>query len=606
MFQSYTTTADREAGPGRLRELREEMNKQGVTAFLIPHADEHQNEYLPERAERLSWLTGFTGSAGFAVATHEICTVFVDGRYTLQVTEQIHPDAFTSDSLIENPPSKWLETNTGMNDVVAYDPWLITQAQLSAYEKAVKKSSASLKPTENLIDRIWSDQPTAPKGEVSIHPTEYAGKSASEKIIEIQTAINETGADLTILTDPASIAWLFNIRGQDVVHNPLPLSFALVPANGKPVLFLDPDKLTKETSANLSAIATLATPAEFSSHISNASSDKMVLCDKARMPVALIKVIEESNGTTISGRDPVILPRAIKNQTEIDGARKAHIRDGVAMCKFLHWLDVQTPEEITEIDAAKKLEEIRRENALKMGSELKEISFDTISGHGPNGAIVHYRVTEATNRTFSSNSLYLCDSGGQYIDGTTDITRTIAIGTPPADAIKDFTLVLKGHIAIAVARFPAGTRGVELDPLARAALWQYGKDFAHGTGHGVGSYLNVHEGPQSISKRGMEPLLTGMIISNEPGYYVEGEYGIRIENLVIVEEAKPMDGGNTPMHALDTITVCPIDTRLVDVELLTQAEREYLNAYHARVWDDLNGYLDSEELKWLKLATTAI
>ncbi len=606
MFQSYSSSADREAGPDRLKNLQAEMQKEGVTAFLIPHADEHQNEYLPERAERLSWLTGFTGSAGFAIATLETCVVFVDGRYTLQVTEQIHPDAFTSDSLTENPPSKWIETNTAKEDIIAYDPWLITSAQLAAYEKAANKSGATLKPTENLIDRIWEDQPPAPKGAVSLHPVEFAGRTAEEKLSEVQSAIADAGADFTVLTDPASLAWLFNIRGQDVVHNPLPLGFAIIPVAGTSTLFMDAAKISSEVRDELNAITEIAAPESLEQVLADNSKKSSVLCDTSRMPVALTKLIEENNGTVIKGRDPAILPRAIKNQTEIEGARAAHVRDGVAMCKFLCWLDAQNPEQTTEIDAAKKLEEIRRDNANAIGSELKEISFDTISGHGPNGAIVHYRVTEETNRTFTNNSLYLCDSGGQYIDGTTDITRTIAIGTPPKEAVTDFTLVLKGHIAVAIARFPEGSRGVELDPLARAPLWSKGKDYAHGTGHGVGSYLNVHEGPQSISKRGMEPLVPGMIISNEPGFYVEGEYGIRIENLVIVEEAQTMDGGNTPMHAFETITLCPIDTRLVDVNLLTQVERDYLNTYHAQVWDRLNRHLEGHERDWLKQATAAI
>ena len=606
MFQSFTNSANRDAGPDRLTKLRAEMKKEGVSAFLVPHADEHQNEYLPERAERLAWLTGFTGSAGFAIATHETCIVFVDGRYTLQVLDQIDTDAFASESLTDCPPSKWVEENMKAEDIIAYDPWLITAAQLDAYKTAAAKSGAKLRSIDNLIDRIWEDQPPSPKEPVSLHPVEYAGKAEHEKIAEIQIDIKSKGAELTVLTDPASLAWLFNIRGQDVVHNPIPLGFAIIPIEGKPTLFMNEEKISRQVKDALSSMLEFAPPEELGSHLAKAAKGKPVLCDMNRMPVALTKLIRENNGTLVKGTDPVILPRAIKNKTEIEGARAAHIRDGVAMCKFLCWLDAQAPETLTEIGAATKLEEIRRKNAQAMDSELREISFDTISGHGPNGAIVHYRVTKETNRTFTNNSLYLCDSGGQYTDGTTDITRTVAIGTPPKQAVTDFTLVLKGHIAIAIARVPEGTRGVDLDPLARAALWRHGKDYAHGTGHGVGSYMNVHEGPQSISKRGMEKLVPGMIISNEPGYYVEGEYGIRIENLVIVNEAKTQEGGNIPVHTFETITVCPIDTRLVDVELLTNTERDCLNAYHARVWNDLNEHLEADELEWLRRATSAI
>ncbi len=517
MFQSFKTSADREAGPSRLKHLQREMKAEGITHFLVPHADEHQNEYLPQRAERLAWLTGFTGSAGFAIASLSGCVVFVDGRYTLQAGEQIHPDSFSSASLLEMPPSKWLQENTKSDDRIAYDPWLIADGQLETYETAAKKNGASLMPIENLIDRIWTDQPEAPMEPVNIHPIKFAGKSAEDKIVEIQKLIGEAAADITILTDPASLAWMFNIRGSDVAHNPLALGFALVPNSGRPQLFMDERKFNRETRSYVDALADLLAPDHLETELARHAAGKTVMYDPASVPVALTTCINAADGKTIKGRDPVILPRAIKNETEISGSRTAHIRDGVAMCKFLCWLDQQEASGLDEISTATKLEEIRSANAKAMNSELKEISFDTISGHGPNGAIVHYRVNNQSNRKFTDNSVYLVDSGGQYLDGTTDITRSIAIGTPPTAAIVDFTLVLKGHIAVATARFPKGTRGVDIDGLARSALWQRGKNFAHGTGHGVGSYLNVHEGPQSISSRAMEPLVAGMIISNEPG-----------------------------------------------------------------------------------------
>jgi len=605
MFQSYKSSSETSKGPARLEALRAEMKAQGVTGFLIPHADEHQNEYLPERAERLAWLTGFTGSAGFCIAMLDKAVVFTDGRYTLQVKEQIDEEAFTAESLIDNPPPKWIENNTADKDIIAYDPWLTTISGLKRFEAAAKKSGATLKPVDNLIDAIWVDQPLTPVGAVTLHHEKFSGKSATQKITDIQKAVSDKGCDFTLLTDPASLAWLFNIRGSDVVHNPLALGFAIVQAESAPILFMESEKLSNNVWNALATLCKLNNPCEFLPTLKKLSKEKKALLDSNLVSAILGDTITEAGGNIVEGRDPVILPRAMKNPTELEGARQAHIRDGVAMCKFLCWLDAQTSDTITEIDAAQKLETTRAENAQTLGSKLKEISFDTISGSGPNGAIVHYRVTEESNRMLGDGELYLCDSGGQYDDGTTDITRTVAIGKPPAEAVIDFTLVLKGHIALALARFPKGTRGVDIDVLARNALWQHGKDYAHGTGHGVGSYMNVHEGPQSISKRGMEILQPGMIISNEPGFYVEGEYGIRIENLVIVSEVEET-GGNIPTHVFETITLCPIDLRLVDIDLLSDSERTWLNAYHARVRDTLSPHLSGDALAWLDQATRSI
>ncbi|MEM9331834.1 MAG: aminopeptidase P family protein, partial [Pseudomonadota bacterium] len=549
---------------------------------------------------------GFTGSAGFAIATRERCAIFVDGRYTLQVREQVDPDAFTPESLMENPPSKWLSENTTKDDVIGFDPWLITAKQIKAYEEASAKTGAELKSVDNLIDRIWQDQPAPPLGKVFVHPVAKAGVEVDQKIEDIKSTISNLNCDLAILTDPASLAWLFNIRGQDVVHNPVPLGFAIVLAAGNPILFIDERKLDDPTKKYLQSYATLLGPEQLIPELKRLCPEKSVLCDLGQLPVMLHDAVTAAKGSIVDGRDPVILPRSIKNRVELEGTRTAHIRDGVAMCKFLYWLNQQKPETVTEISAAKMLEQIRTENAKTMGSELREIAFDTISGHGPNGAIVHYRVTEESNRTFTDDSLFLCDSGGQYPDGTTDITRTVAIGTPPEKAIEDFTLVLKGHIAIATARFPEGTRGVDIDVLARIALWEHGKDFAHGTGHGVGSYLNVHEGPQSISKRGMEGFKAGMIISNEPGFYIEGEYGIRIENLVVVSEAEENLDGNIKTHTFETITLAPIDTRLVRGSNLSEKERDWLNAYHKTVCDTLGEYLNKPEKAWLEKVTKPI
>ena len=605
MFQNFASPSDNSNTLSRLSALRDEMRQESITIFLIPHADEHQNEYLPKRAERLAWLTGFTGSAGFSIITQEQAIVFADGRYTVQVNEQIDKTAFTAESLIENPPSKWLQTNMSKDDVIAYDPWLITINQLKTYQKAAAASKSKLQATDNLIDRIWSDQPAEPMGTITLHDIKYAGKSTEDKISQIQKIITRKKCDYTILTDPASLAWLFNIRGNDVVHNPLALGFAIVPANDKPLLFIDERKLNEKTQSYLENIASLYTPKELKTELLKVAKGKSALCDADRVAVALAEIIKDADGKIIHGRDPVVLPRAIKNETECNGTRNAHLRDGIAMTKFLCWLDEQTPNTVSEIDTAQKLEAIRAKNADAMQMPLKEISFDTISASGPHAALPHYRVNKDSNRMLGDGEIYLVDSGAQHDDGTTDITRTIAIGSPPKEAIIDFTLVLKGHIAIDQARFPKGTRGIDLDVLARNALWQHGKDYAHGTGHGVGSYMNVHEGPQGIHRRAMEPLQPGMIISNEPGYYVEGKYGIRIENLVLISEAQDI-GGNIETHTFENLTWAPIDKRLIDTSLLTQNEIDWLNQYHAQVFEKISPHLDEKTLIWLKIATAAI
>ena len=605
MFQNFTSSSETAKGSSRLAALRDEMRKEKVTAFLVPHADEHQNEYLPKRAERLAWLTGFTGSAGFCIAALEKAVVFSDGRYTVQLNEQIDATAFMAENSVTTPPSKWLEENMTAGGIIAYDPWLMTPNQIKAFEKALKKADCKLKAIDNLIDRIWHDQPAKPMGKVALHDIKYAGKSAENKICEIKKLIAKQNCDFTILTDPASLAWLFNIRGNDVIHNPLALGFAIVPTNGKPLIFIEQEKLSDEVKAYISNIAIQLEPENIVSELQKKSANTAVLCDMDRVSIALVKVMEKANGIIIKGRDPVILPRAIKNETELEGARKAHIRDGVAMAKFLYWLDAQKTDAVTEIDAAKKLEAIRIENAKAMQSVLKEISFDSISAAGPHAALPHYRVNEESNRTLNDGEIYLVDSGGQYDDGTTDITRTIAIGKPSKEAITDFTLVLKGHIAIDKARFPKGTRGIDLDVLARNALWQSGKDYAHGTGHGIGSYMNVHEGPQGIHRRAMEILQPGMIISNEPGYYVEGSHGIRIENLVIVSELEDI-GGNIKTHTFENITWTPMDKTLIEPSMLVEAEIDWLNQYHAKVYEKISPYLEGDELNWLEKVTSKL
>ena len=603
MFQSFTDQASSDHSAQRLAALRQKMRELGMTVYLVPHSDEYQNEYLPEMAQRLAWLTGFTGSAGFAVITDRQARVFVDGRYTIQAQEQLDLDHFQPADLISQPPSQWLKANTGPNDRVGFDPWLLTHNQFRKFEKALTTTKAVLMPQDNLIDRIWTDQPAPPLEPVSIHEIEHAGVLARDKISALQKDLSQKDLAGCLITDPTSICWLFNIRGADVVHLPLTLARLYLPADGLPQLFIDKRKLDREVEAYLTQLADLIAPGQLVDRLPELAANRTVLADPDSVPVRLTQLMESADATLQLERDPIVVLKACKNPVELDGARIAHLRDGVAVTRFLYWLDQQPGGSVTEIDAARQLEQIRDENARHMNSELMEIAFDTISASGPNSALPHYRVTETSNRTLANHSIYLVDSGAQYRDGTTDITRTVAIGQPPRDAIENNTLVLKGHIAVALARFPKGTRGQDIDPLARMALWRHGKDFSHGTGHGVGAYLGVHEGPQRLSRTGVQELLPGMILSNEPGYYVEGEYGIRIENLVVVSDLEEMEGGNTAVMGFETITIAPIDLRLVDAALLSDDEIHWLNAYHGWVRRKLQPHLSDDEFQWLQSAT---
>jgi len=611
MFQSFTSTASPQNVAPRLKSLRKQMAREKIDWYLVPHADEHQNEYLPTSAERLAWLTGFTGSAGFAVIGRKRAFLFVDGRYTVQAASQTDTRIIETVDLVSSPPTTFAKIIFKSGNVVGFDPWLLTVSQKAAWMKSVEATRSTLKPFDNLIDRVWQDQPTPPRSKAWLHPTRHAGQKASEKVSQLKSIIAEDGADCLLLTDPASIAWTFNLRGSDLVHNPLALAWALIPAGkSKPRLFIHKEKLDSKDTATLTRLAALVSPDNLEKHLAAKTANKRVHCDPALVASALADTMTASGAQLVKKRDPVVILRAVKNQVELAGAKRAHIRDGVAMVRFLAWLDGEPPGTVDEISAANRLEQLRIETATAIAPEfaspLREISFDTISGAGPNGAYPHYRVSTASNAVLKNDTLYLVDSGGQYIDGTTDITRTIAIGSPPAQARTDFTNVLKGHIAIAMARFPEGTRGVDIDVLARLALWRNGKDYAHGTGHGIGSYLNVHEGPQSISRRSMEIFQPGMIISNEPGYYREGHYGIRIENLVIVEPPRPIKGGDKPMMGFETITLCPIDQRLIDKNLLEKAEITWLNQYHKTVYETLSPHLGAADKKWLKAATKAL
>lgn len=602
MFQDFDAPSAPVTGDARLRQLRDMMKQQNVTMVLVPHNDEQNNEYLPEDKERLAWLTGFTGSAGTALVTQDSAILFVDGRYTLQAAEQADPDHWTIESLIDNPPHKWLRDNASPESKLGFDPWLHTAAQVKQLKNSTKHAGCSLVelPT-NPIDEIWHDQPPTPLEPTRIHPFDHAGRLTRDKLQDMQARLEENRADLCILTDPASVCWLFNIRGQDVAHTPISLSHAILRNGKEPLLFIDQRKLDMETKAFLTQVTTMHPPAELAETIEALASNAKVMLDGTISPYALNALIEAVGGSVIDAKDPVSLPRATKNEVELAGSRTAHKRDGAAMVTFLAWLDDQPPGTIDEITAAQKLEQFRRDLAGDM--PLRDISFDTISGSGPNGAIVHYRVNKSTNRILQEGELYLSDSGGQYDDGTTDITRTIAIGKAGSEERRAFTLVLKGHISIALARFPKGTRGVDIDALARMALWQHGMDYAHGTGHGVGSYLAVHEGPQSISKRGLQEFLPGMIVSNEPGYYRSGAFGIRIENLVIVREEMPIDGGDQAMMGFETITLAPIDQRLIDSNLLDDDELHWLNAYHGWVNREISPLVAPDVAAWLQQAT---
>jgi len=609
MFQQFSEKSDPSAGKARVAALRARMDEEGLDAFLVPHADEHQNEYLPERAERLAWLTGFTGSAGAAIILKDAAHVFTDGRYTLQVRAQTDPEVFTPQDLIANPPHKWLAENLKPGMRIGFDPWLHTVAggkQLA--ESCTGKDAELVAVDRNLVDAIRNDLPAPPLEPVSIHPLEYSGETPRDKIGRIADAVKEKGAGAVVLTDPASICWLFNIRGADVAHTPLTLAFAIVPVDGDPTLFIDKRKLPVKTEAYLTQLATLRPPSEFDDGLEELGrTGGKVMIDPALTAHRIAGDLEEAGAKLIEAADPVRLPRAQKNAAEQQGARNAQRRDGAALAAFFAWFDEQEPGSLDEIAIVTALEDFRRKTGERLGMDLAEISFDTICGAGPNGAIVHYRVTEKTNRKLDDGELLLLDSGAQYHDGTTDITRVVPCGQPSAEYRRHFTLVLKGMIAISQARFPAGTRGVDIDILARNALWQAGLDYAHGTGHGVGSFLGVHEGPQNISRRGMQELLPGMIVSNEPGYYKPGSHGIRIENLVLLRPAETPEGGEVAMHSFETLTLCPIDRRLVDAELLSDTELDWLNAYHARVRNEVSPLIDDETVRgWLERMTAEI
>ena len=505
-------------------------------------------------------------------------------------------------NLTPDAAADWLPEAAGDGAVVGFDPWLHAEAPIAALRGKLAAAGLTLRPTDtNLIDDVWEDRPPPPAAAIRPHSDDYAGESAISKRARIGRDIEKAGAEAAVLTLPDSIAWLFNIRGADIPRNPVPLTFAILRADGRATLFARPGQVDDALRDHLGPdVATLERSA-FEEALRQFSGAR-VLLDRNSSPLAVATILEEAGAEVVWGQDPCVMPKAIKNEVEQQGARDAHLRDGAVMCRFLAWLDREAPSgELTEISIAKRLEEERRAT-----NALMDISFDTISGAGPDAALCHYRVTRDTDRGLNVGELMLVDSGGQYLDGTTDITRTITVGEPPEGAARAFTLVLKGMIQVSLARFPDGTTGRDLDTMARMALWRAGMDFDHGTGHGIGSYLCVHEGPQSLSRRGHVALRPGMMCSNEPGYYREGAFGIRIENLVIVTEPERPEGGDRAMMALETVTLCPIDRRLIVAEMLTAEERDWLNAYHARVRAEIWPQLDEVDGAWLEEACAPV
>jgi Xaa-Pro aminopeptidase len=593
----------------RLNALREQLKADRLDGFVVPICDEHMSEYVGEYAQRLGWLTGFGGSAGNAVVLSEEAAIFTDGRYTLQVREQVSAKHWQYVGVPETSISDWLKEHAPTGGRIGYDPWVHTKGWVESAAKALKAKGAELVPvSRNPIDAVWGDQPEKSKARLVVHADQYAGQNSAEKRAEIAEWLAANNLDSTVVAALDSVAWLLNVRGADVSRTPVALSFVLAHADGTADLFVAPEKVSDEVRAHLGNAVRLRTPEEFVPEL-EAMAGKRIAVDPDRSVAAIFGALKDAGATIVEKRDPTILPKAKKNAIEQSGHRAAQARDGAALSRFLHWMNETAHQGgLNELSAAAKLQAFREATGM-----LKDLSFDTISATGPNGAHCHYKVDEASNRNIEPNSIYLVDSGGQYLDGTTDVTRTIWVGPgePTAEMKDRFTRVLKGHIALALAVFPEGTRGAQLDTMARASLWQAGLDYAHGTGHGVGSFLAVHEGPQRIAKftgsqAGTdEPLLPGMILSNEPGYYKAGEYGIRIENLVLVEE-RDIAGAEGRYFGFENLTWAPIDRTLVDTDLLTRDELRWWDDYHARVLEIVGPQLEGESLDWVTEACAGL
>jgi Xaa-Pro aminopeptidase len=598
MRQTFDETTTPAFGREHAPLIRAAMADQGLDGFVIPHEDEHQNEYLPAANDRLAWATGFTGSAGAAVLLKDKAAIFVDGRYALQVRDQVDTDLFEVRDLVEGGVPAYLQSEARAGWTIGYDPKLHSPEALERLKSAAAQAGAALKPvTPNPLDAAWgAARPAQPKAPVSPHPTEFAGEESAAKRERVGKSLAALGADAALITAPASAAWLFNIRGGDVIRSPLPLSQAILNADGTARLFLDPGKVTADLPAWLGNGVALEAPEALPGALADLSGQR-VLVDPGTSSAWFFEALEKAGAKVVRAADPTALPRACKNAVEVEGARQAHIRDGAALTRFLRWVATEAAETLPdETEVVRRLEGFREATGA-----LKDLSFDTIAGAASNGAIVHYRPTQRLAKRLERGSLLLVDSGAQYLDGTTDVTRTVAIGTPSQEMRERFTLVLKGHLALSRVRFPAGTTGSALDALARVPLWAAGLDFDHGTGHGVGSYLGVHEGPQRISKLpNSVALRPGMIVSNEPGYYKEGGYGIRIENLQVVSEPTAIAGGERPMLGFESLTLAPIDRALIVTEMLTAEEHAQMDAYHARVLAVVGPLVEPEVRTWLE------
>ncbi|HVJ54527.1 MAG TPA: aminopeptidase P family protein [Aliidongia sp.] len=598
---SQSNRADAAEQARRLAAVREGMGRLGIDAYFVPHADEFNNEITPAYADRLAWLTGFTGSAGAAVVLKDKAALFIDGRYTIQAREQSDPKLFAQPHLIEDPPEAWLGRTLQRGQVLGYDSWLVSPALAERFRTMAEKTGAVLRPVEwNPIDAAWgATQPARPLGPVVPHPVEFAGKSSADKRREIGEALAKDGRDAFVVTATDSLAWLLNIRGADVPHTPLALGYAILHKDGNVDLFIDRRKLTPGIETHLGNGVAVREIGELADGLA-ALEGKRVLVDPDKSAAWIFDRLDQARATAVRGADPISLPKAIKNAVELEGARQSHKRDGAAMTRFLHWLDGNAVGK-SEIEVSDRLEQFRVSGG---GERFRDISFDSISGAGANAALPHYRAEPGKERTIEGGTFYLIDSGAQYLDGTTDITRTIAIGTVTAEMKDRYTRVLKGHITLDRATFPKGTTGSQLDVLARLPLWEAGIDFDHGTGHGIGSYLGVHEGPHRIAKvPNAQALLPGMIVSNEPGYYKTGDYGIRIENLIIVKPVS-LPGAEREMYGFESITLCPIDKRPIDLALMTKEETDWLDHYHARVRAAILPQLTDEgERRWLIEAT---